>query len=54
MMAAKARVDLGDALDVVRQAVVECYPTSQAAATFPSRVADMKQQIKAILAAPAK
>jgi hypothetical protein len=50
LMAEQSGIDLGDALDAIQQAVVEVYPTSSAAASFPGEVADMKRQIRAILA----
>jgi hypothetical protein len=54
MMAGKAKIDLSEALDSVQRVVTEVYPTSQAAGTFPNRVAKTKLDIKALLATTAQ
>ena len=50
-IAASAGVDLSDALRDLQSAVVEAYPKSRSAKTYPGQVAATTKQIEAILAA---
>jgi hypothetical protein len=52
-MAQGAGLDLSDRLDRLQQVVVEGYPKSAAAASFPGEVAATKKEIAAALAAHA-
>jgi hypothetical protein len=50
-IAASAGVDLSDALRDLQSAVVEAYPKSRSAKTYPGQVAATTKQIEAVLAA---
>ena len=50
-MASGAGLDLSDRLDRLQTVVIEGYPKSSAASTFPGEVEATKKQIAAALAA---